>query len=230
MRRNKGEWLQLAAFVFDLTAVAVSWATAYLLRFEFVVPAPFAKTGLGMIGLVLPAYGAMFWSFGLYRGLWLFASLPDLIRIIKAIAAGAALSLALVVVVHPVPSVPRSVLFMTPIFLLCIMGGARAAYRATKEFYRYGGLLAQGKPVLIVGAGGAAALLARRSRQAGSGPEWHADRRAHLRAAALCPGAKGRSCDRGDPIGPDRASEGSVCALYPQSDQGDGPAGPDGLR
>ncbi len=161
MRRNKGEWLQLAAFVFDLTAVAVSWATAYLLRFEFVVPAPFAKTGLGMIGLVLPAYGAMFWSFGLYRGLWLFASLPDLIRIIKAIAAGAALSLALVVVVHPVPSVPRSVLFMTPIFLLCIMGGARAAYRATKEFYRYGGLLAQGKPVLIVGAGGAAALLAR---------------------------------------------------------------------
>jgi FlaA1/EpsC-like NDP-sugar epimerase len=103
----------------------------------------------------------MFWSFGLYRGLWLFASLPDLIRIIKAIAVGAALSLALVVVVHPVPSVPRSVLFMTPIFLLCIMGGARAAYRATKEFYRYGGLLAQGKPVLIVGAGGAAALLAR---------------------------------------------------------------------
>jgi FlaA1/EpsC-like NDP-sugar epimerase len=41
------------------------------------------------------------------------------------------------------------------------MGGARAAYRATKEFYRYGGLLAKGKPVLVVGAGGAAAFLAR---------------------------------------------------------------------
>jgi FlaA1/EpsC-like NDP-sugar epimerase len=161
MSRNKGEWLQLAAFVFDLAAVVVAWGTGYLLRFEFSVPAPFAQTGVSILLFVLPVYGAMFWTFGLYRGLWLFASLPDLIRIVKAIAAGSALTLALVIIIRPVPSVPRTVLFFTPVVLLLIMGGARAAYRATKEFYHYGGLLAQGKPVLIVGAGGAAALLAR---------------------------------------------------------------------
>jgi FlaA1/EpsC-like NDP-sugar epimerase len=161
MKRNKGEWLQLAAFVFDLGATILAWGIGYLLRFEFNVPPDFARTGFSILWFVLPTYGAMFWAFGLYRGLWLFASLPDLIRIVKAIAVGFALTLALVVVIHPVPSVPRTVLFMTPILLLCIMGGARAAYRATKEFYHYGGLLAKGKPVLIVGAGGAAALLSR---------------------------------------------------------------------
>ena len=33
------------------------------------------------------------------------------------------------------------------------MGGARALYRATKEFYLYGGLVGQGKPVIVLGAG-----------------------------------------------------------------------------
>jgi FlaA1/EpsC-like NDP-sugar epimerase len=52
-------------------------------------------------------------------------------------------------------------LIVSPLLLFFVMGGARALYRATKEFYLYGGLVAQGKPVIVVGAGGAGASLAR---------------------------------------------------------------------
>ncbi|MFP3335182.1 hypothetical protein SB761_31270, partial [Pseudomonas sp. SIMBA_064] len=47
--------------------------------------------------------------------------------------------------------------------------GARALYRATKEFYLYGGLVGQGKPVLVLGAGTAGASLARELSRSG---EW----------------------------------------------------------
>lgn len=167
--RAKGSWRQLAAFLFDLAAVCIAWAAGYVLRFDFTVPAGFARTGYYVFVMVLPLYGAMFWSFGLYRGLWLFASLPDLIRIVKAVATGAAGTLAMVIIIHPIPVVPRTVLFASPLVLLCLMGGARVTYRGLKEFYRYGGLLAKGKPVLVVGAGRAAASL---TRELARSPEW----------------------------------------------------------
>jgi FlaA1/EpsC-like NDP-sugar epimerase len=45
--------------------------------------------------------------------------------------------------------------------LFLAMGGSRAHYRASKEFYLYGGLVGQGKPVVMLGAGNAGASLAR---------------------------------------------------------------------
>ena len=63
--------------------------------------------------------------------------------------------------VQPHPIVPRSVLVVSPLLLFLAMGGSRALYRATKEFYLYGGLVGQGKPVVVLGAGNAGANLAR---------------------------------------------------------------------
>ena len=40
-------------------------------------------------GLVLAAQGAVFWLTGLYKGLWRFASLPDLWNIARASVLGA---------------------------------------------------------------------------------------------------------------------------------------------
>ncbi|MBB3258026.1 FlaA1/EpsC-like NDP-sugar epimerase [Paraburkholderia bannensis] len=109
----------------------------------------------------MPAYAMMFRIFGLYRGMWVFASLPDLMRISKAIISAALIVMIISVMLQPMPIIPRSVLIVSPLLLFFVMGGARALYRATKEFYLYGGLVAQGKPVIVVGAGGAGASLAR---------------------------------------------------------------------
>ncbi len=62
---------------------------------------------------------------------------------------------------QPSPVIPRSVLLVSPLLLFLLMGGSRALYRTVKEFYRYGGLVAQGKPVIVLGAGHAGASLAR---------------------------------------------------------------------
>ncbi|MFM0647585.1 nucleoside-diphosphate sugar epimerase/dehydratase [Paraburkholderia bryophila] len=161
MFRHKSSWISFIAFIFDLCAVMGAWLGAYMIRFNGPVPTEFWGGALRALVWVIPVYGLMFRLFGLYRGIWVFASLPDLIRISKAVGWGALTVMVVSVVVQPVPIVPRSVLIASPLLLFLAMGGPRALYRAAKEFYLYGGLVAQGKPVIVLGAGSAGASLAR---------------------------------------------------------------------
>src|SRR6202000_1769386 len=83
--------LSFAAFTFDISAVVATWIAAYLIRFNGMPPEPFFHGALMVVLWVAPVYALMFRAFGLYRGMWVFASLPDLMRIIKAVVAGGAL-------------------------------------------------------------------------------------------------------------------------------------------
>lgn len=161
MSRLKSSWLSLSAFAFDACAVAGAWLAAYAIRFNGIVPDDFWRGAVHSLTWVVLTYSLMFRIFGLYRGMWVFASLPDLVRISKAIVTGGLLVMIGAVMLQPFPIIPRSVLLVSPMLLFLVMGGTRALYRATKEFYLYGGLVAQGKPVLVLGAGAAGASLAR---------------------------------------------------------------------
>lgn len=108
---------------------------------------------------VIPLQALVFLFAGLYRGVWRFASLPDLQRLIRAIAISSALVVAILFMFKPHGVVPRSVLVMDPMLLLLLMGGSRFAYRAWKEHRLYGAAQFSGKPVLVLGAGEAAVAL-----------------------------------------------------------------------
>lgn len=150
----------LAVFAHDAFVAAIAWAVAFLLRFNFSIPADyFANMRLTLLWVV-PLQAIIFWKFGLYRGMWRFASLPDLKRILVAISIAALMiPVVLLMIQSERVLVPRSVLVLDPILLLVIMGGSRFVYRWWKEHRRYGMMLTQGKPVLILGAGDAAAML-----------------------------------------------------------------------
>ncbi len=60
-------------------------------------------------------------------------------------------------------------MLLSPLLLIFMMGGARAAYRVWREKQRFGDLIALGKPVLILGAGRAGASLVRELQ---SSSEW----------------------------------------------------------
>ncbi len=161
MTRYKAPWLSAGAFAFDLCAVTGTWLAAYALRFNGSIPGDFMRAALVSLEWVVPVYAVLFRLFGLYRGMWVFASLPDLIRISKSVVVGALVVMVGAVMFQPSPVIPRSVLIVAPMLLFLAMGGARALYRSLKEFYLYGGLLGQGKPVILLGAGTAGANLVR---------------------------------------------------------------------
>ncbi|ATE62288.1 polysaccharide biosynthesis protein [Thauera sinica] len=149
-------------FLFDLIATAVAWVGGFLIRFNFTWPPGYSDKmlfGLGIL-LVIQVFACR-WA-GLYRGMWIFASLPDLKRVLQAVAVS---SFGLVVLVAldrtEGPAIPRSMIVLYPMLLLVVMGGGRAAWRMWKEHRMYGGLVAAGKPVVVVGAGTGGAMLVR---------------------------------------------------------------------
>lgn len=154
--------LSSLVFLFDLSALVFAWAGGFLLRFNFDVPDSFFGPLWWGLAVLLPAHAIGCRLAGLYRGIWLFASLPDLKRVLRAVALStAAVFVFFMFARHGQQLVPRSLLVLYPMLLVLYMGGGRAAYRMWKEHRLYGGLIAQGKPVVIVGAGRGGAMLAR---------------------------------------------------------------------
>jgi FlaA1/EpsC-like NDP-sugar epimerase len=156
----------LAAFLHDLGAVALAWMLAFLLRFNFDIPYDFAIPAKQSLLWVLPLFGALFFIFGLYRGLWRFASLSDLQHLLSAIVFGSLIITAAVVFFDLGP-IPRSVLVLHPILLALMMGGSRFVYRSWKEHRLYGPAKLRGQPVLVLGAGEAADSLLRELNRSG---------------------------------------------------------------
>lgn len=156
----------LAALIHDLMAAAFAWMLSFWLRFNFDIPGEFSFSAIYSLTWVLPLFGTLFSAFGLYRGLWRFASLSDLHHILAAVATGALLATAAVVFFGLGP-IPRSVLVLHPLLLALIMGGSRFAYRSWKEHRLYGPAKMRGQPVLVLGAGEAADSLLRELNRSG---------------------------------------------------------------
>ncbi|MHB1061842.1 MAG: polysaccharide biosynthesis protein [Thiobacillus sp.] len=151
----------VAIILHDILAASVAWLAAYWLRFNLGVPPEFQAAALTTLIWVVPLQAVVFWRFGLYRGIWRFASLPDLKRILLAVGL-AALLIPLVLVLFRVSAVvPRSVLILDPLLLVVLMGGSRLAYRAWKEHCLASMLHPDSRPVLVAGAGTAADFLLR---------------------------------------------------------------------
>ena len=147
------------ALLHDVAAAVLAWLAAYLLRFNFAIPVDHMQGMLQSLVWIVALQGAVFISFGLYRGVWRFASVPDLKRIIIAVGSAAMVIAALLFMVKTSFVVPRSILILNPILLMLMMGGSRFAYRAWKEYQLYGTSLSEGNPVIVLGAGDAAVAL-----------------------------------------------------------------------
>jgi FlaA1/EpsC-like NDP-sugar epimerase len=163
----------LLAFLHDVGAVALAWLGAYWLRFNLEIPPPaFLQTAFVALPGVLAVHAVVFWLLGLYRGLWRYASLPDLQRILVAVGIAALATPTLFTLLAFPAVIPRSVYLICPLLLVGVMGGSRLLYRAWKERALMG-MVRRPKalPVLVLGAGAAAASLL---RELAHSNEWRA--------------------------------------------------------
>ena len=158
------------AVLHDVIVAALAWAGAYYLRFNFDMPLPFQSEMWRTLIWVAPLQSVIFWFMGLYRGIWRFASVADLRRILKAILLAAMLVPLCLWMFRVGAVVPRSVLIVDPILLLLVMGGDRLLYRLWKDNLLYGDFHLRGEPVLVLGAGVIGINL---SKELARSNEWH---------------------------------------------------------
>ncbi|MCK7575588.1 MAG: polysaccharide biosynthesis protein [Chromatiales bacterium] len=169
-------WLQrarsrLLVFLHDMLMIPAAWGLAYWMRFNLAyVPPEFIEEAVDTLPLVVLVIGPVYWAFGLYRGVWRFASLNDLVRIALAVLVGTTLLLFVLFALNRMAYVPRSLPVLFVIFQLMLLAGPRLLYRWLKDRrLDFSG----GQRVLIVGAGRAGEMLVRdllRDRQCGYVP------------------------------------------------------------
>ena len=147
------------AFLHDVAAAVLAWCAAYWLRLNLEIPDEHMRGMFSAMPIVVGLQAASFLAFGLYRGIWRYASLPDLKRILQAVAVAAMVAPIVFYMLRFPAAIPRSVLVLHPILLILFMAGSRILYRAWKERRLYGIRKLQAKPVLVLGAGDAGANL-----------------------------------------------------------------------
>lgn len=156
---------RLAVVVHDLVMVWAAWYLSNVVRFAFVPDASPVVVFGPELPVVLGTQALVLWWTGLYRGLWRFASLPDIWNIARAATLGS-LAIALAVfLVNRLDGVPRAVLLIYPVLLMLLLATPRFAYRRWKDS-RYGaGSRVPVRRVLVLGAGSAGESLIRELRR-----------------------------------------------------------------
>ncbi|AXK71715.1 polysaccharide biosynthesis protein [Lysobacter sp. TY2-98] len=147
--------------------VWVVWFGLHWMRYAVEPSSPDLPLWSLETALVLAVQGVAFWYVGLYRGLWRFASVPDLWNILKASVIGIIGVVAALFLYNRMDAVPRGVLVLYPVVLAAMLGAPRLVYRAWKDA-QYEGRRTSSTRVLILGAGQAAEALVRDLRRFGT--------------------------------------------------------------
>jgi len=148
------------AVLHDVAMAAVSFPIALYLRvggdgWEHYT---YGYVAAHAVGLALIA-AVVFLATGLYRGIWRYASLNDMISIVRAVALTMLLFTVAVFIVTRLELLPRSSLVINAVVLVVLLAGPRALYRIGKDG-GLGSVLERDRhrqvPVLLVGSGDAA--------------------------------------------------------------------------
>jgi FlaA1/EpsC-like NDP-sugar epimerase len=146
----------------DILLLNLALGGAFALRFEGNVPAVFTSNYFSIAFFVTLIRVSAFLYLGVYKGVWRYVGMTDLLTILKAISLGSIIILAATWAVVPGLGYPRSVIIIEWLGDVMLIGGVRMAFR----LWSHGKMKAQVKDqpqsrVLIVGAGDAGEMVAR---------------------------------------------------------------------
>lgn len=152
----------------DAILAVVSVLSAYILRLELVeVFSNYYLSLVWMLGLSLLIKLVVYYLFGLYRRMWIYASMKELRLVLVAVTVASAIVSVFMLVLFAnrfFISFPRSVLIIDWIQSIILVGGLRYGLRMFAEGWNKlsgnGKTLPQ-KTALIIGAGDAGALVAK---------------------------------------------------------------------
>ena len=79
---------RIAVILIDLLLIIFAYYFSFMIRFEMDIPDKYLWTMIKILPFIIIIRIMCSWFFGLYKGIWRFASMDDLWSIIKAISRG----------------------------------------------------------------------------------------------------------------------------------------------
>jgi FlaA1/EpsC-like NDP-sugar epimerase len=143
----------------DLFLVFFSYFFSYLVRFEFSISRLDLFSIRNTLPFIILIKLIVFFYFRLYRAIWRYFSILDIINLAKAVFVANLVIILAIFIYNRFEGYPRSVFLFDGILSFLLLGGARLAIRihfsskSPKDFFPFLGKTFQGKPLLILGAG-----------------------------------------------------------------------------
>ena len=113
----------------DSCLVVAAYLLAYLLRFEGIIPQQEWQKLIASIPYILPFKLLIFVGFGLYKGLWRYTSLVDLINVLKATVTSSVGVILGILFVYRFEGFPRSIFILDWVLAFIFIAGIRVAIR-----------------------------------------------------------------------------------------------------
>lgn len=145
--------------IVDFSLIVSSYVVAHLLRFEATVTPEFQQRIIQSLPIILMIRLACFAGCGLYRGVWRYLGISDIISLFKAVTSGSVLSAVAVLYIWRFEGYSRAVFIIDWMLLLLAVGGSRVIERLLDEWI--GAMAKQGTSTLIIGAGDTGARVLR---------------------------------------------------------------------
>lgn len=117
----------------DTLLLAAAWYAAHLLRFNFDIPEDYLSLLVKALPYVVVAKLLVFFFFDLYRGMWRYTSIADLINVIKAAITSSLLVICLVLFWTRFGGFSRSVFLIDLCLTVLLIAGFRLSIRLYLE-------------------------------------------------------------------------------------------------
>ncbi len=144
--------------VTDLALIVLAYYMAFWLRFDGQIPAAQFSLFYNTLPLVIIIRTAALLYFRLYGGMWRYASINDLLSIVKAVSIGTGF-LVLPIFFAQAAGYPRSIFIIEWFLLIVGLGGSRFLIRGLREFTPR--IFRTGRRVMVIGAGDAGEMIIR---------------------------------------------------------------------
>ncbi|MDD2703032.1 MAG: nucleoside-diphosphate sugar epimerase/dehydratase [Candidatus Omnitrophica bacterium] len=146
-----------------LALVICAYILAFYLRFDFKIDSSHWQVILKTLPILVCVKMVILGYFGLYSGLWRYASIDDIWRILKANVLSMLCFIPVIAFFYTFSGFPRSIFALDCVLSFCLVSGIRFVTRLFREKFRPA-IGNKQKRVIIVGAGEAGVMVLREAR------------------------------------------------------------------
>ena len=115
--------------IVDATFICISILFAFLLRYDFTLTYNSITSLTHFAPILLSVKLVTFSIYGMYRGMWRYTSMSDLINIVKASTLGTMGALTLFVLIYGIADFPKSVILIDYVLTSILLSASRASIR-----------------------------------------------------------------------------------------------------
>jgi len=154
--------------IVDIILVNIALYGALLIRFDGDIPVQYIQSFYNLSPIFTLILILCFYFFGLYKRLWQYASIGELLSVVGAVTVGTAVNVSLTYFIIEGGSLPlpRSVFLLSWLLCIFLIGGSRLTWRLIRDYgLKFQNGDEKGKTVLIVGAGDTGVLVAKELRR-----------------------------------------------------------------